>query len=333
MSLDIKVAAFEPRRQTYSHIQRRKGHDRPASRYEEAVLDLQAKENFHYKPLWDPDHELYDTSRTAIDMEDWYDLLDPRQYYYGTWTMTRSEMQQNTERNFDYVDNKGLIHELDETWEELVLDTFVPMRHFEFGANMNNWAICDEGYGTTLTSPAAFCAVDRLGMAQLLSRIGLELDGGSGESLDEAKEHWMEDEHLQELRHAVEDTFVLDDWFETFIAQNFALDGVIHKTVFLHIDNHSKQHGGFGVSLLLGFMDEWFDDNQRWVDSVIQTAADESEANAEKLSGWATEWMERAEKAARPIARHALGDEDGDAAVDEVVGELRGRAEKLGLNM
>jgi phenol hydroxylase P1 protein len=47
VNIDIKSNAEKPRRQTFAHIARRFGEDRPATRYEEAVLDVQADANFH----------------------------------------------------------------------------------------------------------------------------------------------------------------------------------------------------------------------------------------------------------------------------------------------
>ena len=65
MSIEIKTNSVEPIRQTYGHIARRFG-DKPASRYQEASYDLEAKTNFHYRPLWDSKHTLNDPTRTSI---------------------------------------------------------------------------------------------------------------------------------------------------------------------------------------------------------------------------------------------------------------------------
>ena len=80
MSVEIKTASIEPLRQTFDHVAARIGEGKPASRYQEAVFDIQPKINFHYRPTWEPEYELYDVRRTAIKMEDFDQLLDPRQY-------------------------------------------------------------------------------------------------------------------------------------------------------------------------------------------------------------------------------------------------------------
>ena len=330
MSIQIKGLSLEPRRQTYSHIARRFGEDRPATRYEEATYDVQAVTNFHYRPIYAPEYEIHDPSRTAINMADWYVFKDPRQFYYGTYNMSRASMNETIERHFKMVDERGLLDQIDADWMQKVRDYLIPMRHYEWGANMNNILICDYGYGTQLTSAAAFSAMDRLGMAQYISRVGLAIDGNTGESLEQGRTDWVEVPYWQPTRHAVEDSFVIQDWFETFIAQNLALDGVMHPLVFGEFDRASQPHNAMGITLITQFMTDWFKDNNRWVDAVVKAAAGESADNKKLLSGWFKTWRGRAEEAAAPVAGHVLGDQGGEA-LKTVLDQLDARAGQLGL--
>ena len=141
MSLDISAKTIEPIRQTYSHVARRIGEGKPASRYQEATFDIQPTANFHYRPLWDKNHEIYDASRTSIVMEDWYAFADPRQYYYGVYTQTRAKQQDNVDNSFKFVESRGLSENLSAEIRNSVLTYLLPLRHTEWGANMNNFAI------------------------------------------------------------------------------------------------------------------------------------------------------------------------------------------------
>ena len=109
MHIDIKSKKIEPIRHTYAHVARRIGGDKPATRYQEAVYDLQPTENFHYRPTWEPDKELYDPTRTALVMEDWYKFLDPRQYYYGNYVMARAVQQESADKNFKFVEKTRIV--------------------------------------------------------------------------------------------------------------------------------------------------------------------------------------------------------------------------------
>lgn len=332
MTIDIKTAKVEPRRHTFGHIARRIGDGKTASRYEEGTLDVQATANFHYKPLWGADHWHHDERRTAVRMADWYALRDPRQYYYATYNIARANQYQATEHNFDFVEKRGLLALLDPAWRETVEFYLLPLRHAEWGANMNATDICDRGYGTAITAPAMFAAGDRLAMAQIIGRIGLVLDGNSGASLARAKEHWMTAPEWQGIRRLTEDTLVVKDWFEQFVAQFLAIDGLLFPLVYGRFDAAGQRLGAAGLSMLTEFMTEWSAEHARWVDAVIRTAAAESAGNAALLGGWFAAWSARAAEAAAPLAAHVLGDTAGPAAVPELLAALKARARTLGLD-
>jgi phenol hydroxylase P1 protein len=329
VTIDLKTLSLEPRRHTFGHIARRKGGDVPASRYEEGTLDLQPTDNFHYKPLWEPEYWVYDERKTALVMKDWYDLKDPRQYYYANYNIARANMQQAVERTFAFVEKRDMLAALDADWRDRVIDTLLPVRHVAWGANMNMASICDRGYGTAVTAPCMFAAMDHLGIAQIISRVGLTLDGGGGESLDQAKVAWMEAAHWQPMRKVVEDSLVVKDWFELFVAQALVLDSVTHAFAFDVMDSAGQTKGGAAISMMTEFMVEWRAETTRWVDAVVKTAAAESEANAALLSGWTKDWLGRAVEAVKPLCDHVLG--DGASAAASIEGELTSRFSKLGL--
>ncbi len=70
MAVEIRATNIEPVRHTCAHVQRFLGKDKAASRYLEGTLGLQMEANFHYRPIWAPEYELFDKSRTAITVED-----------------------------------------------------------------------------------------------------------------------------------------------------------------------------------------------------------------------------------------------------------------------
>src|SRR5437899_12897427 len=136
MHLDLRTVSITPLRQTFDSIAARIGSDKPASRYQEATLDVQSDANFHYRPLWDPEHDIYDASRTAVKMNDWYAFKDPRQFYYGTYTLARARMQETAEGDFDFVETRGLAASYPAAAKDLALEVLLPLRHVEWGANM-----------------------------------------------------------------------------------------------------------------------------------------------------------------------------------------------------
>ncbi len=332
MSLEIKTSIIEPRRQTYSHIAKRLGEDKPAARYQEATWDLQPTTNFHYRPTWDPQREIYDKSLTAIKMEDWYSFNDPRQLYYGAYTIARHKMMEAEENHFKFIDKTSMMDLVSGEWQQKVKEFLLPLRHFEWGANMNNCDCSDKSYGAAISQVALFAAMDRLGMAQIISRTGLVLDDSTGKSLDEAKLLWMEADMWQGVRRMTEDSFVLKDWFEMFTAQNFCMDGVVFPLFYDYFDKEGQEHGGSALSMLNEFMQDWGKDERRWMDHLLKVTAAESPENAALLSGWIKEWTDRAIEAFTPIARHVLGSK-ADEVMAEIRTEINKRAAKSGIEI
>ncbi|MGI9246571.1 MAG: aromatic/alkene monooxygenase hydroxylase subunit beta [Steroidobacteraceae bacterium] len=327
MQIDLKTVSIKPLRQTFDHIARRFG-DKPASRYQEGTYDIQQTTIFHYRPFWDPERELFDAKRTQITMKDWYAFKDPRQYYYGAYTIARSRQQDAAESNFDMIEERGLTGMIPDDLRRIALEVLVPMRHVEWAGNMNNTYITAYGYGTAITQPCCYAAMDHLGVAQYLTRVGLEL--GEPSVLDAAKHAWLEAPVWQELRRYVENSFVIKDWFELFVAQNLVLNGIVHPMLYDHLDTEFSTRGGTAISMMTRFMGEWYVETAKWVDSQIKVAIGESPENAALVNGWFRQYRDQLIPAVTPIARHAFG-EKADAVLGDIVEQFNTRCRKLGL--
>jgi phenol hydroxylase P1 protein len=328
MQIDLRTVSITPLRQTFDNIAARQGADKAASRYIEATMDVQANANFHYRPTWDPAHEIFDPTRTKITMADWYAFKDPRQLYYGTYTAARARMQETAEADFEFVETRGLAASFDDAARRTALDFYLPLRHVAWGANMNGASMCAYGYGTAITQPCLYAGMDQLGIAQYLTRLGL-LMGQQGD-LEAAKHAWLNAPAWQELRRYVEDTLVLKDWFELYVAQNVALDGLLFPLAYKEVDGTLAAKAGPTVAMLTRFQSEWFEDHCKWVDSVLKIAAGENAANQAQLQQWVNHWRARALAALEPVARLALGDA-APAALDRATTALNARLAKAGL--
>ncbi|MBW8454454.1 aromatic/alkene monooxygenase hydroxylase subunit beta [Pseudomonas stutzeri] len=326
MSVEIKTNTVETLRHTYGNLQRRFG-DKPASRYQEASYDIEATTNFHYRPLWDPQRQLNDPSRTAIRMADWHAVTDPRQYFYGAYVQARARMQEATEHAYGFCEKRGLLSRLPEALQHKILRCLVPLRHAEMGANMNNSGIAGDCIAGTMTQLHIYQAMDRLGIGQYLSRIGLLLGEGSGSALDQAKAYWMDDPIWQGLRRYVEDSLVIKDWFELTLAQNLLLDGMSYPLMYQRFDQQLGEEGAADLSMLTEFMRDWYAESTRWVDAMLKVVLAESADNHAQIQTWVDAWEPRAYAALQPLAEAATG----LAALDDVRAALAARLHKLGL--
>ena len=331
MTIDLQAREIQPLRQTYSHVAKYVAEGKMATRYQEATMGAQPTSNFHYRPTWAPQFEIFDASRSAIKLKDWYVLTDPRQLYYGSWTMVRAKQQDAMESNYQFVESRGLMAKMPDAVRALACDVLMPLRHVAWAGNMNNCFIGAYGYGTALTAAAMFHALDHLGAAQYLTRLGLVSEEPG--ALDAGKNTWLNDPQWQVLRRYVEDTLVMQDPMEMFVAQNFALDAQLYPLIYASfVDEKIASQGGTAISMLTSFMPEWHEESARWVDAIIKTAAAESEENRALMTKWIKDWSDRAYVALAPIAQVAL-QADGDAALKKARAILDARGKKAGIEL
>lgn len=330
MTIDIKTAHIEPLRQTFDHVAARIGPGKAASRYQEAVHDVQMTSNFHYRPTWEPELELFDPRRTAIELADFDVLVDPRQYYYGPYTIQRAKQQEVQDSNFSVIEKRDLFSRMSPPWRERVTALVVPLRHFEWGANTNNCHISAYAYGTPFNSAALMQAMDRLGVAQYVTRLALAIEH-SPAILDRGKALWLDDARWQPLRRLVEDAMVTRDWFELHVLQNLLLDGMIYSYAYQRFDEACGADGNLAFSLATEFMREFQAEAARWTDATVKVVVASSVANKARVEAWVDHWEPRVVAAVTPLAEAAFETEAG-AFIAETTAAQAARRAKLGLS-
>lgn len=268
MQYELRTQVIEPSRNTFTHLVERYG-DRPATRYQEGTVDLQATEHFHYRPLWDPSHEIYDPTYSAFRLSDPYSFVDPRQYYYAPYVTSRASMADAFAATLSYLDARSLLERLPAAWRDLMARLVIPLRHYESGAQMISCEATRFSYGATIAACAGFAAFDRIGNAQSLSRIGIALGGGSADLLASAKESWMRDEALQPLRKGVEELLIEPDWAVALIGLD-TIDRLLFSLLYSHLDDAAISAGAGSFSLLAQHQADWFADQRKWIDALYK---------------------------------------------------------------
>jgi len=302
MELNIASVEIEPKRHTFGRIARRFGEDRPASRYEEAMYDVQPTENFHYRPQWEPEFEIYDKARTKIKMNDWYDLLDPRKFHYMSYVSTRASQNAANEQSFEFVEKRGLVNFIKKENLQKAYDFLTPLRHYEYGANMNNLVIVDRVYGAAMMSACLFHAEDRIGMAQHITKTILLLGDNDVAKLDAGKDAWLNCPNWQGLRKAVEDSFVEKDPIRLFVKQNVVFDAFVIPLMINEFSKELAANDEMTVPMLNEFIVSWYEETIKWIDSVVKVMANESIENKELLTSWIKEDIEIIEVAMQPLS-------------------------------
>lgn len=284
MQFELRTQVIEPRRKTFTNLVKRYG-DRPASRYEEGTVDIQAVENFHYRPLWAPDKWQYDPDFTAFKLTDPYTFLDPRQLYYAPYVQSRAAMNDAFTKSLEYVDARGLMQKLPAGWEAVVADVLLPLRHWEAGCQLVSIEGSRMAYGTSIDQCCTWAAFDRIGNAQNISRIGIVYSEGHDHALGEAKSKWLEDPAMQGMRRLIEEVLIENDYAKELLAVDLA-DRLLYGVMYTHLDEAALLGGAGGYSLLAQHFASWFADQRRWIDHLVKTWLADEQYGAANLAAF-----------------------------------------------
>ncbi|QGN49217.1 hypothetical protein ACN26Y_25045 [Micromonospora sp. WMMD558] len=302
MQYELRYQVIEPVRQTYQNVIDRLG-DQPANRYLEATLDIEPRENFHYRPTWAQDRELYDERFSDLRLTDPYAFTDPRQYYYTPYVTKRAAAHEEFGKTLTYLEGRDLLARMPAPWRAVLATVVVPLRHYESGAQLVTVAGSRFAYGTSLEQCCTFAAFDRIGNAQMLSRVGIALASGSAEVLRNAKLEWLDGEHLQPLRRLVEEIMVLDDWAVALLAVD-AVDKLVYPRLFAGLDEAALTGGAGAYSLFAQHLTAWFTDQRKWLDALTKAWRQDpqhGERNAAVLDAADATWGARALEAVDAI--------------------------------
>lgn len=275
MQYELRQQVIEPRRQTFTPLVKRFG-DRPATRYEEGSIGIQPRANFHYRPLWDPTHEIYDEGYSALRLSDPDAYADPRQYFYTPYVVNRAGLHDAFGRSLTYVVDRGLLTAMPQAWQDFLAKTVLPLRYYEGGAQLISVAGARYAYGTTLEQCLSYAAFDRIGNAQLISRIGIALGGNTDQVLATTKPAWMDDPRMQGLRRLIEELLVQPDWAVSVVALDLA-DRLLYPLLTSHLDEAALLSGAGAYSLLIQQLGVWYADQRKWIDALISAWVNDAE--------------------------------------------------------
>lgn len=270
MQIELRTQVIEPSRKTFSYLARRFGEDRPASRYEEGSIDIQPRENFHYRPFYAPDKWQFDADFSAFKLADPYSFLDPRQLYYAPYVQSRAAMGDSFSKSLEYVESRGLMQKLPAGWDALIAEVLLPLRHWEAGAQLVSIEGARFCYGTTIDQCCTFAAFDRIGNAQNISRIGIVFSEGHDHALGAAKTTWLDAPQMQGLRRLMEEVLIEDDYAKELLAVDLT-DRLLYPLMFGHLDEAALLGGAGAYSLLAQHFTGWFADQRRWIDQLVAT--------------------------------------------------------------
>ncbi|MDF2789563.1 MAG: methane/phenol/toluene hydroxylase [Neobacillus sp.] len=232
--------------------------------YEVVTVRQQPYLHGQYRHIYDErDYDIYDPRYTRLKCSDWEAFRDPKKYWYTSYVRDRKRLSEEVENAFQMVMNLELIESLPEKWVNAVRDIYTPLRHLEYGENVQMQYVIRYALGTPIEQCATFQAYDKVGRAQWISTWAMNMQEHHGEFLQHGKEVLLNEPSYQLLRRYVEEILITDDWAEVLVAQNLTLDLLLGNLMYVHFTEKAKQNGDIhlaGLNLQIDKQNKWHAD-------------------------------------------------------------------------
>ena len=159
-------------------------------------------------------------------MADWYAFRIRASSTTRRLHLARAKQRDTAEANFDFVENRWPGGNLPDVGaQHRARAALLPLRHVAWGSNMNNASVCAYSYGTGFSQPHIYQAMDQLGIAQYITRVGLLL--GDVESLTKPSAR-MDDDAWQGPAPLRRGPFVVKTRWSSSWRRTSPLDGLLY---------------------------------------------------------------------------------------------------------
>lgn len=219
--------------------------------YEEVTVRLQPYLHGHYRHIYDErDYDIFDPRYTRLKCSDWEAFRDPKKYWYTTYTHDRKKMSEEIENGFNYAMELNVIANLPKPWVDAVRDIYTPLRHLEYGENVQMQHVIRYALGTPIEQCATYQAFDKTGRSQWITLWAMNMQEHHGDFLDHGKNVLLNEPAFQPLRRYVEKILVTDDWAEVLVAQNLTLDLLLGNLMYSRFNREAVRRGDIHLSIL-----------------------------------------------------------------------------------
>ncbi|WP_047151914.1 toluene hydroxylase [Aneurinibacillus tyrosinisolvens] len=239
--------------------------------YEEVTLRQQPYIHGHYRNIYDErDYDIFDPRYTRLKSSNWEGFRDPKKYWYTTYVSNRKKLAEEVENGFEYAKHLEIIQTLSPQWVNALRDLYTPLRHLEYGENVQMQHVIRYALGSTIEQCATFQAYDKTGRAQWISLWAMNMEEHHGDFLNHGKEMLEQDPAYQPLRRYVEEILITEDWAEVLVAENLTLDLLLGNLMYQEFNKEAVKQGDIHLSILNLVINKQLDWHRDWAFSLFQ---------------------------------------------------------------
>ncbi|WP_428912229.1 toluene hydroxylase [Niallia sp. Krafla_26] len=253
--------------------------------YEEVTVRQQPYVHMQYRHVYDgKDFDIYDPRYTRLKSSDWEAFRDPKKFWYTTYVNNRKKLAEEIENGFNYADQLGIIQNLSPQWADAIRDLYTPLRHLEYGENVQMQYVIRYALGSAIEQCATYQAYDKTGRAQWISQWAINMQEHHGDFLDHGKQVLLNEPAFQLLRSYVEEILITEDWAEVLVAENLTLDLLLGNLMYREFNGEAVKRGDAHLSMLNFVITKQLDWHRDWAFSFFKLLAqDQAESRWDYL--------------------------------------------------
>jgi len=244
--------------------------------YEDVTVRQQPYVHMHYRHIFDErDYDIYDPRYTRLKSSDWEAYRDPKKFWYTTYVNNRKKMAEEVENAFNYANELGVIENLSPEWIDALRDLYTPLRHIEYGENVQMQHVIRYALGSAIEQCATYQAYDKTGRAQWISQWAMNMQEHHGDFLTHGKQVLLNEPAFQPLRRYVEEVLVTDDWAEVLVAENLTLDLLLGNLMYREFNKEAIKQGDTHLSIMNLVIGKQLDWHRDWAFSLFKLLAED----------------------------------------------------------
>lgn len=244
--------------------------------YEEVTLRQQPYVHMHYRNNFDErDYDNFDPRYTRLKSSDWEAYRDPKKFWYTTYVNNRKKMAEEVENGFNQAQELGVIGNLSPQWVEALRDIYTPLRHLEYGENVQMQHVIRYALGSAIEQCATFQAYDKTGRAQWISQWAMNMQEQHGEFLKHGKEVLLNEPAFEPLLKYVEEILVTNDWAEVIVAENLTLDLLLGNLMYREFNKEAVKQGDSHLSVMNLVIAKQLDWHRDWAFALFKLLAED----------------------------------------------------------
>ena len=244
--------------------------------YEEVTLRQQPYVHMHYRNKFDErDYDNFDPRYTRLKSSDWEAFRDPKKYWYTTYVNNRKKLAEEVENSFSYAQELGVIENLSPKWADALRDIYTPLRHLEYGENVQMQHVIRYALGSAIEQCATYQAYDKTGRAQWITQWAMNMQEHHGDFLAHGKEVLLNEPAYEPLLKYVEEVLVTDDWAEVLVAENLTLDLLLGNLMYREFNKEAVKQRDNHLSIMNLVISKQMDWQRDWAFSLFKLLAED----------------------------------------------------------